>query len=255
MKNKKGDVLRYTNKCHLKRTKRLKYQSLITNYKEKTKITEIEQELTSYNSKSCLYKVFEKYIAKKNELNKRLLKMYQADVFRKYKWYAHINQKRAETDLIKDISTKFKKDVTIIYGDWSIGKQMRGIISTPNKRLKDRLSDSFKIYSIDEYRTSCLNSKTWTQCENMYLKDKTGYPRKMHSILTYKMENNRKGCINRDRNSVDNMIQIVEQYIKDKTRPYNFRRDVKKEDIEGREKPKPIKDVNLDTFKNTIKLF
>jgi L-fucose mutarotase/ribose pyranase (RbsD/FucU family) len=42
---------------------------------------------------------------------------------------------------------------------------------------------------------------------------------KLHSVLTYKMENNRLGCINRDKNAVFNMKSIVTQWLENKTRP------------------------------------
>ena len=77
---------------------------------------------------------------------------------------------------------------------------MRNFISTPNVTLKRKLQETFKVYNIDEFRTSCLSYKTEEVCENLYLKfkkDKIQKERKIHSILTYQMENNRKGCINR----------------------------------------------------------
>ena len=233
MKNKEGDVLKYSNKTHLKKTKRLKYQTLIKNYKNKNKIAEMEKELTSYNSKSCKFSTFTKYVRKKNTINKKLLKKYKNDIFRKYKWYGYINRKKAETDLVRSIKKKFGKDVTIIYGDWSIGHQMRNFISTPNLGLKRKIGEYIKIYNIDEYRTSCLNNKTLTRCENMYLPDKKGVIRKMHSILTYTMKNKRKGCINRDNNAVSNMINITKQFIENKTRPIHFTRGVKIENIKS----------------------
>ena len=65
------------------------------------------------------------------------------------------------------------------------------------------------------------------------------------------MENKRKGCINRDNNAVNNMITIVNQFIKNKTRPQHFTRGVKLEDIK-----KPIKDNNLeDIFNKTITIY
>jgi hypothetical protein len=122
---------------------------------------------------------------------------------------------------------------------------MKNYISTPNVGLKRKLSEYFNIYNIDEFRTSRLNYKTLERCENMYLPDKKGKIRRIHSILTYHMENKRKGCINRDNNSVNNMINIVIQYLRDKTRPEEFRR----------EKKRIIKDTNLNTFLEKIKLY
>ena len=84
----------------------------------------------------------------KNLTNASLLKKYQSVIFRQYKWYGYINRKKAETDLVRDIKDKFGKDVTLIYGDWSSGQQMRHIISTPNLSLKKKLGEYFKIYNM-----------------------------------------------------------------------------------------------------------
>jgi len=51
--------------------------------------------------------------------------------------------------------------------------------------------------------------------------------KKMHSIFTYQMGNGRYGCINRDNNSINNMVKIVNSVLETGERPYNYRRDVK----------------------------
>ena len=114
---------------------------------------------------------------------------------------------------------------------------MRGQISTPNLGLKRKLSEHFTIYNLDEFRTSILNYKTEDKNENLYLPDKNQIIRKLHSVLTYQTEKNRKGCINRDENAVNNMIKIVKYYLEHKhekepkdKRPLKFRRDFKFEE-------------------------
>ena len=90
--------------------------------------------------------------------------------------------------MVNKIVKKYSKDHTIIIGDWSIGKQMRNFISTPNLTLKRKLQETFKVYNIDEFRTSCLSHKNEEVCENLYLKfkkDKSQKERKIHSILKY----------------------------------------------------------------------
>jgi hypothetical protein len=37
---------------------------------------------------------------------------------------------------------------------------MKSFISTPNIGLKHKLKEGFKVFNIDEYRTSCLDYKT-----------------------------------------------------------------------------------------------
>jgi hypothetical protein len=101
---------------------------------------------------------------------------------------------------------------------------MRHFISTPNLGLKRKLAEYYPIYNLDEYRTSCINHKTETLTENIYLPDKNGKSRKIHSILTYQTESKRLGCINRDENSVNNMIKLVKYYFEYKDRPEVFKR-------------------------------
>ena len=76
----------------------------------------------------------------------------------------------------------------ILFGNWSIVKSIRGVISTPNLRLKQKLSEHFTIYNLDEFRTSTLNCKTEDKNENLYLPDKKQVVRKLHSVLMYQTE-------------------------------------------------------------------
>jgi hypothetical protein len=110
----------------------------------------------------------------------------------------------------------------IIMGDWSSGKQMRHLQSTPNVRLKRLLNHNFTVYNIDEFRTSCLHYRSEERCENLYLPDKTGKIRKIHSVLTYTMENQRLGCINRDRNGRQNIRKLFHYYLRTGGRPSRY---------------------------------
>ena len=231
MMDDKGKFCSYTNGMRIKETKRLKYQRLLKNYKDKIHITETEETLNKYNSKSCNMDKFKEYISKKLEVNNIVVPLYQNIQFRKYKWYAFINKKRSEDNMLNMIEKKYSEDHTIIIGDWSIGKQMRNFISTPNLSLKRKLKERFKVYNIDEFRTSCLSYKTKDLCKNLYLPDKKGEDRKIHSILTYQMENNRKGCINRDKNGCKNICYVFNYYKKTGKRPERFRREYKLERI------------------------
>ena len=93
------------------------------------------------------------------------------------------------------------------------------------------------IKKVKEYRKNhSVKKPSPEKCENIYLPDKKGVQRKIHSVLTFQMENKRMGCINRDMNAVNNMVKIVKTYLTDKTRPEKFRRDYKF--------PEEIKDDN-----------
>ena len=222
-----GNYFSYTNKQRIKETKRIKYSSLLKNYKDKQHITEIENTLSLFNSKTCDIEKFKEYIKEKLKVNDAIAKLYQDEKFRKYKWYSYINTKRTEDNMLNKIEYKYGKDIKIIIGDWSIGKQMRNFISTPNLSIKRKLNTRFEVYNIDEFRTSCLNYKTEELCNNLYLPDKRNIERKMHSILTFKMENKRKGCINRDKNGCKNIQKVFNHYIETGERPEKYKRDYK----------------------------
>ena len=114
----------------------------------------------------------------------------------------------------------------LIMGDWSIGKQMRNFISTPNIRLERKIASKIPIYKVDEFRSSCLFHKTGVRCDNLYLPDLTSQTRKIHSVLTYQMENQRLGCINRDSNGRQNIKKLFDYYLMFKTRPERYKRGV-----------------------------
>ena len=226
MMNDDGKFYSYTNKQRCNETKRLKYQNILKKYKDELNITSKENELSSYNSKSCNITKYNEFITKKISTNEVLYKLYQNNKFRQYKWYAFINKKRTEDNMLNKIEKTYTKDSIIIIGDWSIGKQMKNFISTPNLSLKRKLQERFKVYDIDEYRTSCLNYKTEELCNNLYLPDKKNKERKIHSILTYKMENKRNGCINRDKNGCKNIQKVFNYYMEYNERPEKYKRGV-----------------------------
>jgi hypothetical protein len=235
--------LTYSNKQRMKGTRRLKYNSKLKRYKDKNEITEIENILSKYNSKTCNMSNFIEYIGEKIRINELLYKKYEATIFRQYKFYSYINTKRTESKMLNIIEKEYGKDSSIIIGDWSVGKHMRNFISTPNIGLKRKLKERFKVYNIDEFRTSCLHHKTENRVKNMYVKDwykdkikrpytkeqiniieKNKKLRRLHSVLTYKMENNRLGCINRDYNGCLNIRKIFNEYMRTGERPWAYSR-------------------------------
>ena len=105
------------------------------------------------------------------------------------------------------------------YSDKNCANKLKGSISTPNIRLKRKLAEHFKVYNLDEFRTSCLNYKTEEKCTNMYVFNKNGQYKKIHSVLTYRMGLNRRGCINRDINGVKNIRKLANYWLEYNDRP------------------------------------
>ncbi len=226
MMDQENNFLSYTNRQRLKETKRLKHQTKLLEIKKELGIEELEQELIGLNSKTCDPDYFKAYADKKIELHDRLYRKYEEKKFRQYKWYSYIERRRSEDKLLNRIEKKYGENIVIVIGDWSIGKQMRNFISTPNLRLKRKLKEKFRVYNIDEFRTSCIHYKMKEKCENLKAEDKKirGKKRTLHSVLTCKMENKRKGCINRDKNGCKNMMRIVENIRRGEERPEELKR-------------------------------
>lgn len=160
-----------------------------------------------------------------------MFEKYNNEIFRKYKWYGFLNRKKADAKLIRELKKTFGENSIMVLGDASLkGNCKKGNISTPNTKLNKLIKENFKTYNIDEFRTSKLHYKTEEVCDNLYMmdnnKDKTKRKeRKIHAVLTFKMEKKQSGCINRDENAVNNMIKIVNHQIKYKERPLKYRRD------------------------------
>ena len=195
MMNKKGKRLRYSNRKHANSIKRFKYQSIIKKYKDKNEITIIENQLSEFNSKTCDVKKFEDFVKNKNKINNLLFDKYNDKIFRKYQWYGYLNKKHADAKLVKEIKKVFGKETIIFYGDASINDTCkRGNISVPITRYKKLIKDNFRMYNIDEFRTSKLHYKTEEVCENLYIMDKNKIRekrklRKIHAVLTFKITN------------------------------------------------------------------
>lgn len=130
MINDKGNKFRYSNKQYVSETKRLKYQRLNQNYKDKNNISTIENQLSSYNSKTCNLEKFKNYISKKNEINDQLFRSYKEKRFRQYKFYSYINKNRALDNLNNKLIEIYGEDSIMMYGDWGT-YQMSHLISTP----------------------------------------------------------------------------------------------------------------------------
>ena len=235
-----GNTFRYTRKQRLQETQRIHNQKVTNKYKKEKKVHEVETEVSKHNGKTCNYEDFMKYLKVKNEANAKLFPVYEEVFLRKMKLRTYINTQRSEAKLIDHINMVFKqtnKKIALMYGDCNVGKQMRHIISTPMIGLKRLLAKYFLVINIDEFRTSCLDWRTEKYNDNVTVKGKDGKNKKLHAVLVSQILNKSNTVVesfnkvyqNRDLNSVKNIRKIVKQYMKDRTRPYRYRRDVELE--------------------------
>ena len=244
----------YSKSHHLNRTNRKKIQKKIEQIK-KNKINELENQLTKENERlktSNDYKKFKLYFEIKMKIHNELEMLYNDEKLNKLKWMMFINEKRSEKMLINDIKKKFGSqsddgNITLILGNWSMNKKGIKSISTPNKKFEKLLEKNFITLKINEFRTSIIHNKTEKKCENYvnkYNENKTNIKslysleklkdknikrynkvksnKKIHKILVCKTNEKLNEFVNRDINSVKNMIKIVSNYINTNYKPKTF---------------------------------
>lgn len=228
--------MKYTTKQRLHEMGTIKHRNILQNFKEGRKINEIEKKLTEVSSKTCVFKNFIIYAKNKNEVDDTLREHYNLPFIRKMRFRSHINKLRSESKLVNNIKSIFEndgKEIVLIYGDWSRNSQMRGVISTPCIGLKRRLAEDFKIFNIDEFRTSCLDNITLKKNKNAIVKSKSsGRKKELHSVLVSEILGKTVGkplkrFQNRNRNSSLNMRNIIMNYKKEGERKLEFSRSYK----------------------------
>jgi hypothetical protein len=165
-----GNYFKYTTKQRIHEMETIKNRKIIERFKKQNEeIIKAEESLQNVPSKTCMFNETLNYVKEKHKQNQILQKYYGLEFLRKMRLRSYINKLRSESKLVNNITNTFKTDkreIMLIYGDWSRLSQMRGCISTPNIGLKRRLSMNFKIMNFDEFRTSCLDSITLKENEN-----------------------------------------------------------------------------------------
>jgi len=240
MMSQDGLYYRYNNKRRLAETKRLKYNKLLLNKKKKLKINNktieyYENLLKDYKLKTQNIESFKKIIKLKLKIKNLIDSTKEGceynEYLKKHCLNTHINTIKHEDKIIKEIQNLYGKNAIMVIGDWSGDSHGIRYISTPSTALKNRFKKHFKTYLIDEFCTSKLNYKTEEENKKLKLKIKTHTSVKIkefHSILTYKLrKSNEKGsqileCIDRDKNSVNNMKKIFQSLLDTGKRPKNY---------------------------------
>ncbi len=73
----------------------------------------------------------------------------------------------------------------------------------------------------------CLHYKTESKCENLYLPTENIVSKKLRYVLTYQIENQRYGRVNRDVNAIKNMRKTTNHWLQTGERLLAYRRESK----------------------------
>jgi len=237
----KLETFRYTQNQRRLETRTKQYSKIIDKVNKETiidnqTIKEIEAELSALNSKSCDYNKFEIYCMEKNKMNSKLNSHYQQFFFRKFKLNAFTNMQKSENKMVKNFGKKFGNPEETIYvmGDYDKGNfHMKGKEPTICKKFRRIFRNAgYKTFLVNEFRTSKLCNGCHNNLE-MFMERATNKPKRKgekemcHGLL--RCQSVKQCCEvihNRDKNAVQNMLNIVNSVMNTGKRPEVFCRSI-----------------------------
>jgi hypothetical protein len=240
--NKEANEFRYTQDSRRKECKIKKYAKMILEFKKEKidgkTVIEYETELSKLNRKTLIIKDLKEYIQKKSEFNNKLYKFYEKYIFRKLKLNGYINKKKHEQKMINNFNKIFGKpeEVIIAIGDWEQKKQMKYKEATKGIGMRKLFrQNNYKVYLVDEFRTSCMCSICKTEigrCEKFQIRENPK-PYKSGNILVHGLLSckNCSNVWNRDVNSATNIYRIAKNAINGLERPKYLCREKKEENV------------------------
>jgi hypothetical protein len=239
--NGKLQTFRYTQNQRRLETRMKKYSKIIHKVSKETMIEEqtikeTETELKEYNSKTTKYEKFKEYCIKKNKINSKLYSHYQQEFYKKFKLNRFTNSQKSEQKMIKNFSNKFGKseNTIVVMGDYDKGSyHMKGVEPVICKKFRRIFKNAgYKTFLVNEYKTSmlcnCCHNELETFKERLSKKPKRkGETEICHGLLRCQSVKPKCEIIhNRDKNAVQNMLEIVHSIFTIGKRPDVFCREV-----------------------------
>lgn len=242
-KNNELETFRYTQNQRRLETRNKKYNKLTDKlnketYIENKTVKELETSLTTLNSKTTDYNNFLNYIIEKNKINIKLYNHYEQYIFRKLKLNRFINTQKSENKMINNFRNKFGKpeETIFIIGDYDKGDYHRkGKEPTILRKFRRIFKNAkYNTYLINEFRTSKICSSCNGELDK-FLERESNKPQLkkenkkeiVHGLL--RCQSIKPKCEkihNRDKNAVQNMLNIVSSIFERGKRPEIFCRAI-----------------------------
>jgi hypothetical protein len=232
-------TFRYTQNQRRLETRMKKYSKIKDKLNKETiinekSVKELETCLSSLNSKVCDYDKFKVYCIEKNKLNNQLYLHYEQRCFRKFKLNAFTNTQKSESKMVKNFKNKYgTPDETIfVMGDYDKGDyNMKGKEPVICKKFRRIFRNAgYKTFLINEFRTSKLCNCCHNEIE--YFLEKPSKKPKLkreckteicHGLLRCQSVKHKSEIFhNRDKNAVQNMLNIVKSILEKGKRPDIF---------------------------------
>ena len=237
--NSKLITFRYTQNQRRLETRMKKYSKIKDKINKETiinnnSVKELETILSSLNSKSCNYDKFKLYCIEKNKLNYQLYSHYEQNCFRKFKLNAFTNTQKSESKMIKNFKNKYgiPEDTIFVMGDYDKGNyNMKGKEPVICKKFRRIFRNAgYNTYLINEFKTSklcnCCHNELESFLERTSKKPKLrkeGKTEICHGLLRCQSVKHKSEIFhNRDKNAVQNMLNIVKSILETGKRPDIF---------------------------------
>ena len=215
------------NKKYLKLRERLSKETMIDN----KRVKEIETHLSLLNSETCNFKLFKEYCEEKNKINTLLFEYYEQFIFRKLKLNSFTNTQKSESKLIKNFQKKFgpPDKAIFIIGDYDKGNHhMKGVEPVICKKFRTIFQNAgYQTFLVNEFRTSKICNDCHGELEKFKMNrsknpNKMGQKELCHGLLRCQSVTQCKVIHNRDKNAVQNMLDIVQSIFETGKRPDIF---------------------------------
>jgi hypothetical protein len=234
-------TFRYTQNQRRLETGKKKYMKIIERENKTVKINdktvkELESELSNYTVKTNSYTKFLEYLKVKNRVNLTLFGHYQTEYFRKFRLNGFINTQKSESKMINNFRNKFgdQQDVMVVMGDYDKrDHHMRGLEPVICKRFRRLFRNAgYPVYLINEFRTSKLCNSCGEELNRFLSRTshkpddiKNGATATVNGLLRHTDgKHNCELIHNRDKNAVQNMLNIVREIKQTGRRPEKFTR-------------------------------
>ena len=241
--NDKFITFRYTQNQRRLETRMKKYSKIKDKLNKETiinekSVKELETILSSLNSKTCNYDKFKTYCIEKNKVNYQLYSHYEQRCFRKFKLNSFTNTQKSENKMIQNFQNKYgnPEETIFVMGDYDKGDyHMKGKEPVICKKFRRIFSNAgYKTFLVNEFRTSklcnCCNEELENFLERPIQKPKLKKENKTeicHGLLRCQSVKHKSEIFhNRDKNAVQNMLNIVKSVLRTGKRPEIFCREV-----------------------------
>lgn len=241
--NDKLMTFRYTQNQRRLETRMKKYSKIKDKLNKETiinekSVKELERTLSKLNSKTCSYDKFKTYCIEKNKLNYELYTHYEQRCFRKFKLNAFTNTQKSENKMIQNFQNKYGKpeETIFVMGDYDKGDyNMKGKEPVICKKFRRIFRNAgYTTFLVNEFRTSklcnCCNEELEYFLERPSKKPKLikeGKTEICHGLLRCKSVKHKSEIFhNRDKNAVQNMLNIVKSVLNTGKRPDIFCREI-----------------------------